>query len=379
MFINFWYAAEESKNLTDKPMHVRLLNQDFVFFRDSSGKAHCLSNVCCHRGASLAHGKIKGDCVECPYHGWQYDGEGVCQRIPSMGQDANIPSRAKVDAYPTQERYGLIFTFLGDLPEEERPPIMEIPEWDQEGWRTTLQRFDWNFDYKRSIENALDLAHNEFTHTTQMFTPEGKTFVIPDLELVETEWETGFYLTMPGSPTHDKKMQKASGKSEPGPSEVYTACYGISSFRTYIQPRPNFKIHQYFFESPIDESHTRLFFFNLRNFMLDEEGDKPVIKSNELVAYEDRNVLEPLRPILTPRTNTHETFVPADKPAARYRERVKEWEAKGWRIDSDKVNRNRDKVAYAIPSPARRKSKGWALDPIPLIPPKDTTLIKAAE
>ena len=59
MFINFWYAAEESKNLTDEPMHVRLLSQDFVFFRDSSEKAHCLSNVCCHRGASLAHGKIK--------------------------------------------------------------------------------------------------------------------------------------------------------------------------------------------------------------------------------------------------------------------------------------------------------------------------------
>ena len=59
MFINFWYAAEESKNLTDKPVHVRLLGQDFVLFRDSSGQAHCLSNVCCHRGASLAHGKIK--------------------------------------------------------------------------------------------------------------------------------------------------------------------------------------------------------------------------------------------------------------------------------------------------------------------------------
>ena len=379
MFINFWYAAEESKNLTDEPMHVRLLSQDFVFFRDSSGKAHCLSNVCCHRGASLAHGKIKGDYVECPYHGWQYDGKGVCQRIPSMGKDANIPKRAKVDAYPTQEKYGLIFAFLGDLPEQERPPIMEIPEWEQEGWCATLQRFDWNFDYKRSLENALDLAHNEFTHTTQLYTPEGETFVIPEPDLVETEWEIGLYLTMPGSPTHDKKMQDASGKSKPGPTEVYTGCYGISSFRTYIHPRPNFESHQYAFESPIDESHTRVFFFNLRNFMLDEEGDQRVIKANELVVCEDRDVLEPLRPVLTPRTNTHETFVPSDKPAARYRERVKEWEAKGWRIDIDEVNRNKHKVAYAIPSPARQKSKGWALDPIPLIPPKDTTIIQAAE
>ena len=380
MFINFWYAAEESKNVTtEEPMHVRMLGQDFVLFRDSSGKAQCLSNVCVHRGGSLAHGKIKGDTVECRYHGWRFDGVGACKLIPSMGKDANIPSRAKIDAYPTVEKYGLVFCFLGDLPEEERPPIMEIPEWGQEDYRTTLQRFDWNFDYKRSIENAVDLAHNEFTHTTQLAKREGKPFIIPDIELIEADWETGFYLTMPGSPTHDKKMQKASGKSEAGPSEIYTGFHGISSFRTYIHPRPEFEIHQYFFESPIDESHTRLFFFNLRNFMLDEEGDKPVIKSNELVVYEDRDVLEPLRPVLTPRTNTKEVFVPADKPIARYRERVKELEAKGWRIDSDEVGRNSEKVAYAIPSPARRESKGWALDPIPLIPPKDITLIKAAE
>ena len=66
MFINFWYVAEESKNVTDQPVHVRMLSQDFVLFRGADGTARCLSNVCIHRGGSLAHGKLKGDCVECP-------------------------------------------------------------------------------------------------------------------------------------------------------------------------------------------------------------------------------------------------------------------------------------------------------------------------
>lgn len=378
MFINFWYVAEESKNVTDGPVHVRMLGQDFVVFRDSSGAAKCLSNVCIHRGASLALGKVKGDCVQCPYHGWQFDGEGVCRRIPSMGPDAKIPPRAKVDSYPTQEKYGLIFAFLGDLPEEQRPPILDIPEWDKEDWRPTFQRFEWDFDYKRSIENAVDLAHNEFTHTTQVERRKDRNFVIPEIDLVETDWEIGFYLTMPGSPTHDKKMQKASGKTKAGASEVYTGFHGISSFRTLIHPTPTFHTHQYFFESPVDESHTRLFFFNLRNFMLDESGDKSVLKQNEFVTFEDRDVLEPLRPVLTPRTNNKETFVPADKPIARYREKVKEYEAKGWRIDIDEVNRNKHKTAYAIPSPARRVSKGWALDPIPLLSSGELSLSKAA-
>ena len=106
----------------------------FVLFRDSQGQAHCLSNVCVHRGASLADGKVKGDCVECPYHGWQFNGEGACTRIPSLGSNAAIPSRAKVDSYPVQEKFGLIFAFLGDLPEDERPPIMDIPEFGEDGW-----------------------------------------------------------------------------------------------------------------------------------------------------------------------------------------------------------------------------------------------------
>ena len=51
MFINFWYVAELSENVADKPVSVRMLGQDFVLFRDSTGDVHCLNNVCTHRGA----------------------------------------------------------------------------------------------------------------------------------------------------------------------------------------------------------------------------------------------------------------------------------------------------------------------------------------
>ena len=129
MFINFWYAAELSENVTDSPVSARMLGQDFVLFRDTAGQVHCLSNVCIHRGAALADGKVRGDCVECPYHGWQFDRSGHCAVIPSLGADAKIPKRARVDSYPTVENYGIVFAFLGDLPEEERPPMCEIPQY----------------------------------------------------------------------------------------------------------------------------------------------------------------------------------------------------------------------------------------------------------
>ena len=56
MFINFWYVAEQSENLTDQPIRKKMLGQNFVLFRDESGKAQCLSDVCIHRGGSLSGG-----------------------------------------------------------------------------------------------------------------------------------------------------------------------------------------------------------------------------------------------------------------------------------------------------------------------------------
>ena len=113
MLINLWYVAEWSHAVTDKPVKARLLGRDFVLFRDTNGKVNCLSDVCLHRGGSLSGGWTKGDCVACPYHGWRFSGEGKVEHIPSEGEDFKIPDKARIDAYPTEERYGLIWVFLG--------------------------------------------------------------------------------------------------------------------------------------------------------------------------------------------------------------------------------------------------------------------------
>jgi len=133
MFINFWYPACLSSELTEIPLKVKMLGCNFALFRDADGKANCLSNVCIHRGGSLTcrgdqiKSKVVNGNIQCPYHGWQVDGSGKCVDIPSMEAGAKIPERARIDAYPVQEKYGIVFAFLGDLPEDERPPILEAP------------------------------------------------------------------------------------------------------------------------------------------------------------------------------------------------------------------------------------------------------------
>ena len=154
MLINFWYPMADSDELTDTPIRVEALGHRFALFRDEQGVAHCLADVCIHRGGSLGQGKRRGDCVECPYHGWQFDGEGRCTRIPTLADGQKIPARARVDSYPVEERYGVVFAFLGDLPAEERPGILEIPQWDQEGWSVTHLVYDWNASFERAKKLA---------------------------------------------------------------------------------------------------------------------------------------------------------------------------------------------------------------------------------
>ncbi|MEC9374956.1 MAG: aromatic ring-hydroxylating dioxygenase subunit alpha [Pseudomonadota bacterium] len=365
MFINFWYPADQSKNITKEPTCLRMLGQDFVLWRDSSDQVHCLSNTCSHRGGSLGGGKIKDDCVQCPYHGWRFDGDGNCIKIPSLGPKAKIPKRTRVDSYPVEERYGLVFCFLGDLPESDRPPIMNIKEWDQEGWTFTIQHYEWNLNYQRSIENGLDLAHNEFVHDTHT----AEDFVTPDVipEDTETGWGTGFSALMKAPPLPEKEMQKASGRVEDANIWVGTGHEGVSSLWTFIHPTENMHIQQYMYETPVDENKSKIWLINLRNFLLEEKHDGRVIERNEYVAFQDRDVLNKLHPTLTPPSNNFEHLMPTDICIGRYREKLTDWESRGWKINQSEVRKKEQKIAYAIPSPARRNSKGWILDSVPLI------------
>lgn len=368
MFINFWYPAEWSEALTDAPVKVRMLGQDFVLFRDAAGQAHCLSNTCVHRGGSLAGGKLVGDAVQCPYHGWEFGGDGACRRIPSLGPAARIPGRARVDAYPTVERYGIVFAFLGDLPEAERPPLMEIPEYGQSGWWVTLQERNSRSDFRRQLENGLDPAHNEFVHPTHGFSGTRDDYRVPELRIESTEWGSGFLTTYFAPPLKDEKMKAASGRSADAVIEAGTFHHGPTHMCTRIHPTAEVFIHQNVFKVPVDEFTVRSFLVQTRNFLQSEEHDERFKERNNVVAEQDAVVLADLHPFFTPETNNHEFLLPSDQAVVKYREKLAEWEQRGWRIDTAAIAGGQ-RAAYAIPSPGRReRTGGWVLDTVPLVP-----------
>jgi len=367
MYMNFWYpiaAADDVKS--DAPFRTQVLGLRFVAFRTKDGRAHVLSDVCVHRGGSLGKGWVRDDAVVCPYHGWRFGGDGRCTLIPTLPDEAP-PARAKVDSYPVQEKYGIVFAFLGDLPESERPPLHTIEEFEQPGWRANkLTVFEVPAYYERSMENGLDPSHNEFVHPAQGSPNINANLRKKPLDVQEVPWGSKFLVRFENK--EEEKGTKALADKDTLVDEVTAGSghVGPNQMITWIRFSETNMFHQYFFEAPIDDTRTRVFFVNMRTFLLDPQHDDRIGRVNLVVAQEDINILAELDPVQTPDTTTKEVLVPSDRAVVVYRDWLKKFDQKGWRIDTDTMKAKKGKVAYAIPCPGRRTSGNWVLDAVPL-------------
>ena len=163
MIRNLWYAVLESTELKKKPLGVTRLGERMVFWRDPRGKAICLYDRCAHRGASLALGKMCDDTIQCPFHGFQYDSNGQCVKIPANGKNAPVPPRYRVTSYPVHEEYGIIWIWWGaNPPEELNPPMFFEDLKEKKNWRTVKD--PWDNHYTKVLENQLDVVHLPFVH-----------------------------------------------------------------------------------------------------------------------------------------------------------------------------------------------------------------------
>jgi len=388
MYINFWYPITRSEDLSyDEPERVKVLGVNLVAFRDVEGNACVLSDTCIHRGGSLGGAwsglsapRIIDGCIVCPYHGWEFDGNGQCRNIPSIGYGTKTPPRAKVDAYPVEEKYGIVFAFLGDLSEAERPPLLNVEEYGQDGWRAnSILILEVDYNYERSMENGLDPAHNEFVHPTHGFSGKNRdTYKVRDYETVDHRqgWGFWFNVTMDTPPLPQKGNETAPDADTPwGDTKTIRnkinpggGTYGPNTMSTYITLTPEKMFRQYFFEQPVTENKTRIFFLNMRNFLLDSKNDGPIHARNKIIAQQDINVLLGMNPPRTPMTTTREVMMPADKAIVAYRQWLQKFDNNGWRINIEEFNRRSGKaVAFAIPSPGRKTSGNWVLDTLPLI------------
>ena len=161
MLRRMWFPVARLDDVDDGgPFGGHLLGTRVVVFRDAGGVGVAVDR-CAHRGGRLSNGRIRDGVLECPYHGWRWRSDGSCALVPSQ---PGAPPSATLGSLPTVERFGLVWTCLGD-PWSEPPTI---PETDRPHERWEMAAGTW-FDVAcglRSItENFRDSSHFAFVHS----------------------------------------------------------------------------------------------------------------------------------------------------------------------------------------------------------------------
>jgi phenylpropionate dioxygenase-like ring-hydroxylating dioxygenase large terminal subunit len=174
----YWHPVGVSAKVTSDPKRVRILGEDLILFRDGQGRPGLLLESCAHRGTSLYYGKVEDEGIRCCYHGWLFKVDGTCADQPCEPQRGLHRDKARQPWYPVEERYGLVFAYLGPLDDmpplsrydvlEELAPDEELQQEDQSfyiGGGTTADNPVAPYSWLQNYENVMDPFHVVILHS----------------------------------------------------------------------------------------------------------------------------------------------------------------------------------------------------------------------
>ena len=330
---NAWYVAALSAEVGRTPRAVTMLAQDIVLYRQQDGTPVALEDACPHRKLPLSMGRLKGDAIECGYHGLTFDCTGRCVLAPTQ---ARIPPYAQVRSYPVHERYGLVWVWMGDAARARREDIVAIPHHDDPTWHiTTGDQIRIACHYLLVVDNLLDPSHVAWVHRDSF---AGVGTDDTPLDVVDTDdgvicsrWVMGqppppFYAPLVKFQGAADRLQhyEVRWPSVAINKGIYApAGRGGPALVDERQDGPDiYRMVSYNFLTPVDEHHTQYFWLQHRNT---DPRDESITRRNadgaRAAFEEDRVVLEAVQRGLA-RSTTRTTGLLLDLAARRFRERL---------------------------------------------------------
>ncbi len=167
MMRRYWQPVCTSSQLPKPdgdPLRLRMFGEDFVAFRDSSGKVGILDEMCMHRRASLALGRVEDNGIRCLYHGWKFGADGTIQETPNHC-DERFRMRQKAPAYPVREAGGLVWAYFG--PKDKEPPFQHYEFFDGPDANRDVIRVNTAANYLQLWEGGCDSSHVGILHSNR--------------------------------------------------------------------------------------------------------------------------------------------------------------------------------------------------------------------
>jgi phenylpropionate dioxygenase-like ring-hydroxylating dioxygenase large terminal subunit len=161
-----WYPLAWSRDIGRQLATRRVLEEDLVVYRTEDGQVAALEDVCPHRLAPLSLGTLRGNAVECGYHGLTFDCSGECVAAPGMPRP---PTSARVRSFPTAESMGMVWVWMGDAAKADRSQVFHLPEYDDPAYSVVEgDALPVQSNYLSLADNLCDPTHVVYVHKTTL-------------------------------------------------------------------------------------------------------------------------------------------------------------------------------------------------------------------
>lgn len=235
----YWHPVGVSEFIKSKPQRVKVLGEELVLYRGQGGQTHLMQLRCAHRSVALDYGRIEGDCIRCPYHGWLYDASGQCLEQPAEPEASKYKDEIKLRAYKTQEFSGIVFGYMGPEP-APLLPLYDVLRWEDGVKDITVQNV--NANWLNHVENIVDISHLAWLH--------GYTFPVYGAKKVTYHWER--------TPYGANNVMLIEGVEDD-----HISCYGYPTVNRFALPpidKNGELVRSLIWRVPVDDESTLLYF-----------------------------------------------------------------------------------------------------------------------
>jgi phenylpropionate dioxygenase-like ring-hydroxylating dioxygenase large terminal subunit len=310
-----WHPVAASDDVVDRPLAVRVLDDEVVLWRDSDGTLAAAADRCPHRGTRLSLGTVRiadggARRLECPYHGWQFAADGRCAHIPA--DPGLVPTPAQgLDRRHAIERHGLVWLSLGGATEGGPFVVPELAA-DLPPRRVVCGPYDVDAAAPRVVENFLDISHFAFVHEGSLG-ERGQAGVPPYAVDLDAAGRPGV--------ADVRVWQPRSMHSAAGGARVRYGYRVLAPFVALLEKAPEQQAEGrnaiLLAACPLGETATRVWFTIATS---DRASDEATIRAyQDRVFGEDRPILESQRPKPLPLAGGVEAHSTADRLSAAYR------------------------------------------------------------
>jgi len=308
LLLKDWYVICRKDEIEENKILLKYVFDQEIIIWKKKERIMAWENLCIHRGSRLSLGSINNGILKCAYHGWEYNQDAQCVKIPSQ-PDIKIPKKACVKSYKVIEKMNMVWINLS----KEANDFVNIKEFNESNFNHVASGpYIMNASAPRAIENFLDVAHFPFVHENHLGVKDKP--MIDDYDVVSSNKGIHASNVKIFQPNPD-----GTNKSGEVIYDYHVHSPFVASLGKDVSKNERFVL--VFYVTPISETESMIYTLTLMNF--GKLDDKIVRDYQDFITAQDVPIVESQRPELLPMDLQEELSIRSDKISIAYRRYLK--------------------------------------------------------